>query len=71
MSFLDHPLNDSICKINKDIIYVSPVTSGNFLDIEKLQKYQTFIIEMDNKTFLNHFNETKTREHLKLFDKSQ
>lgn len=63
LTFFCHPLKDSICKKdNNHIIYVSPITTGKFLDVNKLMEYMFFIQNLDNITFLQHFDEQQTRE---------
>lgn len=70
LDFFSHPLDDLICKQNKNnIIYVNPVCSGLYLDIDKLHKYSNFIKNLDEETFKVHFREKETRfliERLKL-----
>lgn len=70
MDFFSHPLDDDICRKNKnDIIYVNPITTGLYLDLNKLRIYQNFINKIDEKTFNKHFREKETRfliERLKL-----
>lgn len=70
MDFFSHPLDDSICKQDKnDIIYVNPITTGFYLDSVKLQKYCDFMNNIDEETFNIHFREKETRfliERLKL-----
>jgi len=63
LNFIDSfPFTDNLFRKDKDIIYISPIITTNFLDEKKLKEFLKYFKSLDQKVLMENFDKQKTRQ---------